>query len=64
MAGLKIFEGDTVWIHYWLNNDLCKVTVKSKDAKGLKVSHDIEDCCYYGAPSEVIKPFQIIDKIN
>jgi hypothetical protein len=63
MAGTKIFTGDIVWIHFWLNNDLCKVTVKERQTNGLLVEHDVKDCFYYGAPKEIIKPYQIIHKI-
>ena len=55
---------DKVWVHYWYTDELAQVTIKGAQQGKILVSHDIEDCPYFGAPDERISVSQILAKVS
>jgi hypothetical protein len=55
--------GDTIIIEYWYNDMLTPVKIVEKISKmSFKVTHDIPGSEIKGAPDEVIKSSDIIDR--
>lgn len=58
-------EGDIVYIEYWYNkNIITPVKIKAKQGRKFLVSHNISESKIQNAPDELLKPTQIISKLN
>lgn len=56
--------GDTVWIHYWVTNDLCQVEILEKAHGKVRVSYNVPESPYAGAPEEWIKLSSIVSRVK
>jgi len=57
-------EGDIVYIEYWYNKMITKVRIKEIKGRKFLVSHNISESKIQNAPDELLKPSQIISKLQ
>ena len=57
-------EGDIVYIEYWYNKMITKVRIKEIKGRKFLVSHNNSESKIQNAPDELLKPSQIISKLQ
>jgi hypothetical protein len=57
-------EGDIVLVEYWYNKIITPVKIKAKQGRKFLVSHNISESKIQNAPDELLKPSQIISKLQ